>query len=138
MNRRDLLKTGRSQVLFATDEILAPGALNYNHAPVHVPAVRTKEAKPVTYSHWAGGTTRPIPAAMKLEFDDHSTVNGRAELHGTPRDPRVKPPPNKLLDQYGPTQVEAPLPAPLKRSAANGRASYVGVRGRDPGRRHKN
>lgn len=115
---------GRSHVLFATDEILAPGALNYNHAPIHVLAVRTDEAKLVTYSHWAPGTTRPI-GRMTLEFYDYSTANGRAELHSDPHNPRVKPLLNQLLNQYVPTQMEAPLPAPLKRSVAKGRASYV-------------
>lgn len=130
--RLDLVKllrhpkaAGRSHVLFATDEILAPGALNYNHAPIHVLAVRTREAKLVTYSHWAPGTTRPIPGSMKLEFYDYSTANGRAELHSNPRDRRVKPLLHKLLNQYVPTQMEAPLPAPLKHSVAKGRASYI-------------
>jgi uncharacterized sulfatase len=112
-------------VLFSTDELLAPGALNYLHAPIHVLAVRTQSAKLVTYSHWVPGTTRPIPTTMKLEFYDYATANGRAELHSNPHDPRVKPLVNKLFNQYVPTQMEAPLPGSLKRAVARGRASYI-------------
>ena len=32
---------------------------------------------------------------------------------------------NKLLDQYVPTQMEAPLPPALKKTVAKARASYV-------------
>jgi uncharacterized sulfatase len=116
---------GRSHVLFATDEILAPGTFNYLHAPIHVLAVRTRDTKLVTYSHWAPGTTRPVPGSMKLEFYDYSTATGRAELSSNPHDPRVNPLLQKLLNEYVPTQMEAPLPGSLKQAVARGRASYV-------------
>jgi uncharacterized sulfatase len=130
--RLDLVKllgnpnaSGRSHVLFATDEILAPGALNYLHAPIHVLAVRTRDTKLVTYSHWAPGTTRPVPGSMKLEFYDYATARGRAELSSNPHDPRVNPLLQKLLTEYVPTQMEAPLPASLKQAVVRGRASYI-------------
>ncbi len=116
---------GRDHVLFATDELLAPGALNYLHAPTHVLAVRTREVKLVTYSHWARGTTRPIRATMKLEFYDYATEKGRAETQSNPDDPRVKSLLNKLLNEYVPTQMRAPLPNSLKRAVARARASYL-------------
>jgi arylsulfatase A-like enzyme len=129
LNLVDVLKNpnaaGRDHVLFATDELLAPGALNYLRAPTHILAVRTPEVKLVTYSHWARGTTRPIPATMKLEFYDYATSTGRAETRSHPDDPRVKPLVNKLFNQYVPTQMEAPLPASLKPAVVKGRVSYL-------------
>jgi uncharacterized sulfatase len=116
---------GRDHILFATDELLAPGAVNYLRAPTHILAVRTREAKLVTYSHWARGTTRPIPGTMKLEFYDYATATGRAETLSDPDDPRVKPLLNKLFNNYVPTQMEAPLPPPLKRTVLRARASYL-------------
>jgi arylsulfatase A-like enzyme len=115
---------GRDHVLFATDEIL-PNAMNYLRAPTHVLAVRTPEVKLVTYSHWMRGTTRPIRATMKLEFYDYATAAGRTETLSTPRDARVKPLLNKLLNQYSTTQMEAPLPGSLKATVKRARASYL-------------
>ena len=71
-------------MLFATDEIL-PNALNYLHAPTHVLAVRTRDVKLVTYSHWARGTTTPIRATMKLEFYDYATADRTRRDREPPR-----------------------------------------------------
>ncbi len=115
---------GRDHVLFATDEIL-PAAINYAHAPTHVLAVRTHEAKLVTYSHWAPGTTRVIPRSIKLEFYDYTTAAGRAETRSHPHAPRAKALAHKLFHQYVPQQMEAPLPPSLRPTVAKARASYV-------------
>jgi hypothetical protein len=76
-------------------------------------------------THWARGTTTPIRATMKLEFYDYATAAGRAETESTPDDPRVTPLLNKLLEQYAPTQMEAPLPGSLRATSRRARASYV-------------
>jgi hypothetical protein len=102
-----------------------PASINYAHAPMHVLAVRTREAKLVTYSHWLPGTTRPIPASVQLEFYDYATPEGRAETLSRPRDPRAKALASKLFGEYVPQQMEAPLPPPLKRTVAKARASYI-------------
>ena len=115
---------GRDHILFATDEII-PDVLNYLHAPTHVLAVRTKQAKLVTYTKWFPGTTRRIPASLQLEFYDYATAEGRAETRSHPNDPRAKAMAHKLFTQYVPRQMEAPLPPPLKRTVAKARASYV-------------
>ncbi|MBV9799395.1 MAG: sulfatase-like hydrolase/transferase [Solirubrobacterales bacterium] len=115
---------GREHVVFATDEIL-PAAMNYAHAPTHVLAVRTHEAKLVTYSHWAPGTTRVIPRSVQLEFYDYATAAGRAETRSHPHDPRAKTLANKLFRQYVPQQMEAPLPSSLRSTVAKARASYI-------------
>jgi len=99
--------------------------LNYLHAPTHVLAVRTKEAKLVTYTKWFSGTTRRVPASLQLEFYDYATAQGRAETRSQPDDPRGKAMAHKLFTQYVPRQMEAPLPPPLKRTVAKARASYV-------------
>jgi len=108
---------GRDHVLFATDEVLVD-ALNYLHAPTHVLAVRTQQAKLVTYSHWIPGTTRPIPESVKLEFYDYATEQGRAETRSHPHDPRAEAMAQKLFTQYVPQQMEAPLPPRWKETEA--------------------
>ncbi|MGN6168982.1 MAG: sulfatase-like hydrolase/transferase, partial [Solirubrobacteraceae bacterium] len=115
---------GRDHVLFATDEIM-PDVFNYLHAPKHVLAVRTRNEKLVTYSHWFPGTTRPRPGSVQLEFYDYATAEGRAETRSHPHDPRAKALARKLFTQYVPQQMEAPLPPPLKRTVAKARASYI-------------
>ena len=102
---------GRDHILFSTDEIM-PVVFNRVHAPTHVLAVRTPEAKLVTYTHWYPGTTRPIPASMQLEYYDYATAEGRAETRSHPHDPRAKAMASKLFNQYVPQQMEAPLPPP--------------------------
>ena len=115
---------GRDHILFSTDEIM-PVVFNRQHAPTHVLAVRTPEAKLVTYTHWYPGTTRPVPASLKLEYYDYATPEGRAETRSHPRDPRAKTMASKLFNQYVPQQMEAPLPPPLKSTVAKARASYI-------------
>jgi arylsulfatase A-like enzyme len=115
---------GRDHILFATDEIL-PVVFNYLHAPTHVLAVRTHEAKLVTYTHWFPGTTRRIPRSLQLEFYDYATSKGRAETRSHPDDPRAKAMARKLFNQYVPQQMQAPLPVSLKKTAAKARASYI-------------
>jgi arylsulfatase A-like enzyme len=115
---------GREHVLFATDEILLD-VLNYLHAPTHVLAVRTHEAKLVTYTHWFPGTTRPILESIKLEFYDYTTSEGRDETRSLPNDPRAIALALKLFTDYVPRQMEAPLPLSLEKTAAKARASYI-------------
>jgi Sulfatase len=121
---RDPKAAGRQHILFATDEIL-PVAFNYLHAPTHILAVRTHEAKLVTYSDWTPGTTRPISSTMQLEFYDYATAEGRAETRSHPHDPRAQAMARRLFNQYVPQQMEAPLPPSLKKTVAKARASYL-------------
>jgi arylsulfatase A-like enzyme len=115
---------GRDHILFSTDEVLLD-VLNYLHAPTHVLAVRTAEAKLVTYTHWFPGTTVPIPRAVDLEFYDYATPEGRAETRSHPDDPRARALARKLFTEYVPQQMEQPLPVSLKPTVARARASYV-------------
>jgi uncharacterized sulfatase len=128
LNLVDLLRkpnaAGRNHILFATDESLID-ELNYLHAPTHVLAVRTEEAKLVTYTKWFPGTTRPIPGSAQLEFYDYSTAEGRAETRCDPTDPRATAMAKQLFTRYVPDQMEAPLPLSLKTTVAKARASYV-------------
>jgi uncharacterized sulfatase len=115
---------GRDHILFSTDEIM-PLVFNYLRSPTHVLALRTREAKLVTYSKWYPGTTRPIPGSVLLEYYDYATPEGRAETRSHPNDPRAKAMAHKLFTQYVPQQMEAPLPPPLKKTVARARASYI-------------
>lgn len=108
---------GRDHLLFATDET-PPAAINYLHAPYHILGVQTHEAKLFTYSHWAPGTARPVSRGMEIEFYNYATSAGRAELHSTPEDPHAKALLRRLFGQYVPQEMQAPLPTPALRMAA--------------------
>jgi uncharacterized sulfatase len=114
-------------VLFATDEIL-PAALNYDHVPTHILAVRTPLLKLVTYTHWAPGTTRPIRASLRTEFYDYRFASGRAETLSRPNDPTIPVLLRKLFNEWVPTQMEAPLPPRLRPAVAKARRSYLAFR----------
>ena len=124
---RDASARGRTHVLFATDEVL-PAALNYDHVPTHILAVRTPLLKLVTYTHWAPGTTRPIRASLRTEFYDYRFASGRAETLSRPNDPTIPVLLRKLFNQWVPTQMEAPLPPRLRPAVAKARRSYLAFR----------
>ena len=67
----------------------------------------------------------PGPGDDELEFYDYATAAGRAETESTPDYPRVKPLLTKLLDEYAPTQMEAPLPGSLRATSRRAQASYM-------------
>jgi arylsulfatase A-like enzyme len=116
---------GRDHLVFATDEIV-PVTMNYLHAPTHVLGVQTPEAKLCTYSHWLPGTAVPARKGIELEFYDYNTSRGRAELVSHPHDPRARALLKKLLEQYVPQQMQAPLPTPaLRRASRRARESYL-------------
>ena len=100
---------GRDHVVMATDEVV-PSSFNFNHAPVYVLAMRTHEAKLAVYSDWHKGTAIIDPKTVELEFYDYSTERGRLELDNMPDDPRAKAMLKRLLEEYVPQQMQAPLP----------------------------
>ena len=121
---RDASARGRTHVLFATDEVL-PAALNYDHVPTHILAVRTPLLKLVTYTHWAPGTARPIRASLRTEFYDYRFASGRAETLSRPDDPAIPALLRKLFGQWVPQQMAAPLPPRLRPAVAKARRSYL-------------
>jgi uncharacterized sulfatase len=121
---RDARARGRSHVLFATDEIV-PAALNYDHSPIHILAVRTPLLKLVTYSHWAPGTTRPVRSTLRTEFYDYRFANARSETRSRPDDPAIPALLRRLFGEWVPQQMEAPLPRRLRPAVARARAGYL-------------
>ena len=77
---------GRAYVVFATDE-LVPAKFNFNHSPLHIVGLLTKEAKLGVYANWLPATTRIDRRSIEIEFYDYDTVGGRAEVDNTPDDP---------------------------------------------------
>ena len=88
-------------------------------------AVRTPEVKLVTYSKWAHGTTRPIPASMQVEFYDYARRRGGRRRTASRTTRGCKPLMNKLFGEYTSTQMEAPLPLSLRSTVLKARASYI-------------
>jgi uncharacterized sulfatase len=99
--------------------------MNYLQAPTHVLGVRTADAKLGTYSHWLPGTTRIDRATTQIDFYDCSTDLGRAETESRPHDPRAQVLLDRLLNQYVPQQMAAPLPPPLQRASLRARGEYL-------------
>ena len=124
---RDPRAPGRDHLLFATDEI-PPTPINYLHAPYHILGVQTREAKLFIYRHWARRSVRPVARGMEVEFYDYATTAGRAELRSTPEDPRAKALLRKLLGEYVPQEMQAPLPTPtLRRASRRGQKAYLAL-----------
>jgi arylsulfatase A-like enzyme len=73
---------GREYVLHATDEIVTEFATEEYaaDAPLHVVAMRTANAKFVTYSNWKPGGVEPELEGQERELYDYGTRAGRLEL----------------------------------------------------------
>jgi arylsulfatase A-like enzyme len=116
---------GRRYVLLATDELI-PADLNYNDAPLHIAALRTKSAKLGTYAKWTP-TGEIEPGTMELEFYDYGTRKGIAELSSDPDDPRAQQMLNRLLNNLIPSELRAPLPGGLAAAQALSKAAYLAL-----------
>lgn len=114
---------GRDYILFATDEMASP-QYNFNDAPLHITAMRTKTEKIAMYAKWAPYTTQIIPSSVELEFYDYSTSGGRAETFNTPRDSRVPGLVRELMHLQA-TEVRKPLPPPYLHAQELARRRYI-------------
>lgn len=121
---RSASAAGRDFVLLATDELIQ-GQYDFNDAPLHVVALRTKTEKLVTYSRWRSFSTTIIPSSIELEFYDYSTAGGRAEVDNTPDDPRVAPLLENLRQNIIPNELRAPLHGPYGAIQAQARQQYL-------------
>jgi hypothetical protein len=116
-------------VVHATDEVvtefaIAPYAAG---APLHVVALRTREAKYATYSHWSAGTTAALAAAQERELYDYRAQGGRLELHNSAGANALERSLAALLEQAHRVELRAPLPAPLRAARARGFHDYFVV-----------
>jgi len=117
---------GRDYVLHATDETVTEFAIERYaaDAPLHVVALRTSEAKYVTYSNWPETGIQPLSLGEESELYDYSTHSGRLELHNSAGHSALE---EALLAQYERAfthELRAPLPARLVEAHARGFADY--------------
>ncbi|MFA5504761.1 MAG: sulfatase-like hydrolase/transferase [Vulcanimicrobiota bacterium] len=121
---------GREKAFYTTDEYVLP-ALNFNLSPVHVVGVMTPRSKLGIYNYWAPGTVHPLAAGRDLEFYDHDTPGGRAELDNRPNDPRARRLLEEWLNEDMPNEVRRPLPdslEPVQTAALEQYLDFVQIR----------
>jgi uncharacterized sulfatase len=135
--RHDLLSVvqssqapGRDVAVYTTDEFVQR-VLNFNASPTHIVGLVRGTEKLGIYNHWAPGTTVPVAAGRTLEFYDHATTGGAAELDNRPDDPRAQELLQLWENEILPGEVELPIPASLRQAQEATRQAYlefVGVR----------
>jgi len=113
-------------VLHATDETVTEFAIERYaaDAPLHVVALRTPQAKYVTYSNWPETGIQPLSLGQESELYDYSTHAGRLELDNSAGHNPLE---EELLAQYERAfthELRAPLPARLVEAHARGFADY--------------
>ncbi len=146
--RHDLLSVvrssqaeGRSKAFYTTDEYVLP-ALNFNLSPTHIVGVMTPTTKLGIYNYWAPTTVHPLAAGRALEFYDHTTPGGRAELDNRSDDPRAQELLEEWLNDDMPNEVRRPIAAslePTQRAALEQYLAFVRLRDdTDPDRRPEN
>ena len=117
---------GRPFVLHATDEIVTEYAIEpyAADAPLHIVAMRTPQAKFVTYTDWSPDTIKPLARGEEVELYDYSTQSGRLELHNSAGRSRLEA---GLREQYKHAfydELRQPLPTRLLAAHARGFADY--------------
>ena len=122
----DASAPGRELVLHATDEVVtefasAPFAAD---APLHVVALRTREGKYASYSHWEDNHITPLAQGEENELYDYSTHPGRLELQNVAGESALEPGLRGQLAAAMGSELRAPLPARLRRAHARGFADY--------------
>jgi uncharacterized sulfatase len=114
---------GRGYALFISEE-LAP-SYSVADTPPHIIGLITNHAKLGVYSKWVPGTGTIDTSSIELEFYDHGTAGGRAELDSTPDDPRAAKMLSVLLTDIIPNELQAPLPGRYGVVQAAARKEYV-------------
>lgn len=125
---RDASAPGRPWIAHTTDEhSIEEAAVLFNRdAPGHVAAVRTADAKFVSYSHWIEGQIRIDPAhEREYELYDHATSGGRLELDNTAAGNGRRGELESLLNHVIDTELHQPLPGYLRQAQEEGYADYA-------------
>ncbi len=117
---------GRSFVLHATDETVTEFAVEpyAADAPLHVVAMRTPQAKYVTYSNWPYSGIAPKSEGQEVELYDYSTHSGRLELHNSAGESALEEGLRAEYEQAFNEELRAPLPRRLVPAHARGFADY--------------
>ncbi len=117
---------GRSFVLHATDETVTEFAIEpyAADAPLHIVAMRTPQAKFVTYSNWAYDGITPQSLGQETELYDYSTHSGRLELHNSAGESALEEGLRAEYERAVDEELRAPLPRRLISAHARGFADY--------------
>jgi len=117
---------GRSFVLHATDETVTEFAIEpyAADAPLHIVAMRTPQAKFVTYSNWAYDGITPQSLGQETELYDYSTHSGRLELHNSAGESALEEGLRAEYERAVDEELRAPLPRRLIAAHARGFADY--------------
>jgi arylsulfatase A-like enzyme len=117
---------GRPFILHATDETVTEFAIEpyAADAPRHVVAIRTQEAKYVTYSNWPSVGIEPLAEGEERELYDYSTETGRLELHSSAGESGLEAGLRASLQSAFREELRRPLPPRLTEAHARGIADY--------------
>jgi arylsulfatase A-like enzyme len=117
---------GRPFVLHATDETVTEFAIEpyAADAPLHVVALRTPEAKFVTYSNWPYEGITPQLEGQETELYDYSTHGGRLELDNSAGISPLEEGLRKEYERAFNDELRQALPRRLAEAHARGFADY--------------
>jgi arylsulfatase A-like enzyme len=117
---------GRPFILHATDETVTEFAIEpyAANAPLHVVALRTPQAKYVTYSDWPYQGIAPLSQRQEMELYDYRTHSGRLELHNSAGQNALEEELRSELERAFRQELRGPLPARLTEAHARGFADY--------------
>ncbi len=119
---------GRPYVLFATDEIV-PKYYNFDRAPTHVLGLRAESTKLGVYEKWLPLTSQIIPSSIQLEYYDYTTTGGALEVNNIANsDPRAYDASQVLLNEIVPSELQQPLPPPLRGQQLKSKAAHLAYR----------
>jgi len=99
----------RPYCLYAADEVLT-AEQNFAKAPEHVLGYVDAKQKLGVYSRWQENGSLPQSAGQELEYYDYGTEKGRLELESLPTSGAARALSQKLLQEYLPNELQAPLP----------------------------
>ena len=117
---------GRRYVLHATDEIVTEFAteLYAANAPLHVVALRTANAKYVTYSNWGPDGIAPESRGQEHELYDYRSRAGRMELQNGAGHSPLEPALRATLARALRAELRGPLPNHLLSARRAGFENY--------------
>ncbi len=117
---------GRRYALHATDEIVTEFAIEdyAANAPLHVVALRTANAKYVTYSNWKLGAIAPESRRQEHELYDYRSRAGRLELHNSAGHSHLEAGLRATLARALREELRSPLPHHLRDAHQAGFENY--------------
>jgi len=117
---------GRPYVLHATDETVTEFAIEpyAADAPLHIVAMRTAQAKYVTYTYWPETGITPLSVGEEVELYDYSTHAGRLELHNGAGHSLLEGTLRAQLELAISEELRGPLPKHLTEAHARGFSDY--------------